>query len=166
MATKTNPQPHPTNDAGSSPRTPQAPHPAAGETQSPMREFFGEPIFQYTRAAAIADGVLVNLMQGDTEEVCRQHFKHPIACTAAVYAIFREAVENPYTCNDFPGLLHDALHMSKVYAGTTKQARRDRVEFRIAIQGLKGRRYVDLVLVVGPGDNLEPVMTLMLPNED
>ncbi len=52
-------------------------------------------ISTYTRAQAIEDGVLVDLMQDEMTSVCRQNYKFPIACTSAVFAIMQRAVENP-----------------------------------------------------------------------
>ena len=68
----------------------------------------------YTREDAINDGVLVDLMTGDLAEVCRQHYKYPIACTASVWSIIETAVNNPKCYNDYAGVLHDILYMSKV----------------------------------------------------
>ena len=51
---------------------------------------FGETIYSYSRAQAIEDGVLVDLSHVDS---IRQHWKHPFACTSAVWGIIEEALQ-------------------------------------------------------------------------
>ena len=46
-----------------------------------------EIISRYTRAQALEDGVLVDLMQDTMRDVARQHYRYPVACTAAVWDI-------------------------------------------------------------------------------
>lgn len=120
-------------------------------------------IHSYTRAQAIEDGFLVDLMQNELGEVCRQHYKHPVACTVAVFEIMRKAVENKRYCNDYAGILHDMLHMSQVhwqFHGHTARL------FKVIIQGAGRQRVYTFKLVCHPGDSAEPVLTIMLPNED
>ena len=120
-------------------------------------------IHTYTRTEAIADGVLVDLMQGDMLSVCRQHFKHPVACTSAVFAIMQKAVENPLYCNDYAGILHDMLFMSKAMG---RKLDASTVLFKVIIAGAGRSPYHTFKLYVGPGDNAEPAITILLPNED
>ena len=117
----------------------------------------------YTRDDAINDGVLVDLMQGELGNVCRQHYKYPIACTASVWSIISEAVSNPKFCNDCTGILHDMLHMSKV--SYTPDGDDTRL-FTVIITGVGRRKYHRFKIVCGPGDSGEPVLTIMLPDED
>lgn len=128
-------------------------------------DFFGDLISVYSRNQAIEDGVLVNFSdpESDTAVVCRQHFKHPIACTSAVFAIMEKAVNNPNYCNDYAGILHDMLYMSKVMGRKIDDST---VLFRVIIQGAGRNKYHDFKLVVGPGDKFEPVITILLPDED
>ena len=135
---------------------------------SAMQELFGEPISTYTRAQAIEDGALVNLMgffstHDDVASVCRQHYKFPIACTAAVFDIMQKAVENPRYCNDYAGIVHDMLWMSKIMK---RQIDESTVMFRVIIAGAGQQRNYDFKLAVGPGDQGEPVITIMMPDED
>jgi hypothetical protein len=102
-------------------------------------------------------------MQGELAEVCRQHYKYPIACTASVWGIMEQAVNNPKHCNDYAGILHDLLYMSKV--SYTPQGDDTRL-FTVIITGLGRRKYHRFKIVCGPGDLGEPVLTIMLPNED
>lgn len=122
-----------------------------------------QAIHTYTRAQAIADGVLADLMQDEMLAVCRQHFKHPIACTSAVFAIMQKAVENPRYCNDYAGILHDMLFMSKAMG---RRLDASTVLFRVIIQGAGRSKYYDFKLMVHPGDQGEPTITISLPTED
>lgn len=120
-------------------------------------------IHSYTRAQAIEDGFLADLMQNEMLDVCRQHYKHPIACTLPVFEIMRKAVENKKYCNDYAGILHDMLHMSRVhyqFHGHTARL------FKVIIQGAGRQSVFTFKLVCHPGDSGEPVMTIMLPDED
>jgi hypothetical protein len=128
-----------------------------------MLEVFGEVIHTYTRAQAIEDGVLVDLMQNELGEVSRQHYKFPIACTLAVFEVMQKAVENPRYCQDYAGILHDMLFMSKAMKRKIDEST---VIFRAIIVGAGRQRNHDFKLIVGPGDQGEPVITIMLPNED
>jgi len=110
----------------------------------------------YTREDAQNDGVLVDLMQGDLGDVCRQHYKYPIACTASVWNIISAAVNNPKHCNDYAGVLHDIL---------SPQGDDTRL-FTVIITGVGRRKYHRFKIVCGPGDLGEPVLTIMLPDED
>lgn len=130
---------------------------------STMEEIFGETISSYSRSQAIEDGFLVDLMQDQMLDVCRQHYKFPIACTAAVFSIMQKAVENPRYCNDYAGVLHDMLHMSKIYK---RQIDESTVIFRVMITGAGRQRNFDFKLQVGPGDNSEPVITITMPEEN
>lgn len=126
---------------------------------------FGDVIHRYTRAQAIEDGMLIDFTnpESDTWQVCRQHYKFPIACTSAVFDIMQKAVENHRYCNDYAGILHDMLWMSKVMK---RQINESTVIFRVIIAGAGRQRNYDFKLQVSPGDNGEPVITIMLQNED
>lgn len=124
--------------------------------------FWGKPISVYTRAQAIEDGTLADL-SAIVPDVCRQHYKYPVACTAAVWAIIDAAVRNKRYGNSVAGIVHDILWMSRVYK---RQLSPDTVITRVTITGAGKKRLYDFKLVVGPGDNGEPVITLMLPEED
>lgn len=124
--------------------------------------FWGKPISVYTRAQAIADGVLVDL-SAIVPDVCRQHYKHPVACTAAVWGIIDASVRNRHHMNSVAGVVHDILWMSRVYK---RQISPDTVITRVTITGAGRKKLYDFKLIVGPGDRAEPVITLMLPEED
>jgi hypothetical protein len=56
-----------------------------------MEEFFGEPISVYTRAQAIADGVLVDV----TEAAKQAGFRIPVALTAALWGTCQAEATEP-----------------------------------------------------------------------
>ncbi len=119
---------------------------------------FGETIYSYSRAQAIEDGVLVDLSQ---VESIRQSWKHPFACTSAVWAIIEEALLQPHY--DLAGILHDVSTMAKLSIRTNEAARNsDQIRFEVIIDGKKHA----MKLHIGPGDTAAPVLTLMLPYED
>ena len=120
-------------------------------------------ISRYTREQAIEDGVLVDLMQDEMEAVCRQHYKYPVACTAAVFSIMQKAVDNPRWGNDYAGVLHDMLWMSRTHR---QQLDPSTVLFDVIIKGAGRQSIYRFKMVCGPGDDEEPVMTIMLTNED
>ena len=131
---------------------------------SALESIFGEAISCYTRAEAFNDGVLVDLMQGELGQVSRQHYKYRIACTLGVFTLIRKAVEHPDWGNDYCGVLHDILTMSKsTYA---QKLDRSTVLFDVRITGTGSKCTHSLKLVVGPGNDMEPVITIMLPDED
>ena len=131
------------------------------ETRAEWAE--AEIVSTYTRAQAIEDGVLLDLMQNELEEVCRQHYKYPIACTITVFEIMRKAVENRRYCNDYAGVLHDMLWMSRTMSRWVDEQTRI---FKVIIQGAGRQRYYDFKIVCHAGDQGEPVLTIMLPDED
>jgi hypothetical protein len=117
---------------------------------------FGEPIFSYSRKQAIEDGVLVDLSQFDE---IKELWKHHMACTAQVWKIIETAKKDER--KDLAGILWDISHMAMA-AARVNGANVDTIRFKVTI----GRKAHQLELHVGPGDIREPVLTLMLPNED
>jgi len=125
-------------------------------------------VSSYSRAQAIEDGVLV-----DVSEVSKQVFTYPVAITAAVYA---QLVEWPKARNaerqcyqDESARLWDVIWMA--YCAVNCSARdTDRIWFEVlAIDPSPGEPTTPhthrLISHVGPGDDAEPVITIMLPEE-
>lgn len=125
-------------------------------------EIFGEVISSYSRAQAIEDGVLVDL-SAIAPAVCAQHFKVPVACTSSVWDIIEKAVNNKRWMNDLNGVIHDMLWMSKVMKRDLSPTTR---LFQVIIKGAGRQSKFTFKSVCGPGDNAEPVITIMLPSED
>ena len=119
-------------------------------------------IFSYTRAQAIDDGVLI-----DVTTQAKQHgFKVHTVVTDHLY---NEYVVPPSGLEgegqSVEGRLHDLLFRSLVAARTHGTG--DRVEFDVLFLMAPGRwDKAHIVAVIGPGDHGEPVMTIMLPEDD
>lgn len=129
-----------------------------------------EVIFSYTRAQAINDGVLVDGRLGDLLEVSAQHVgPAPIAMTEGLFNLIRAAVENTKHCNDWKGVWHDVLWMSKGarralaarFDGSAIQAR-----FVVIITGAGRRRNHVLQVGLALDENGRACWTYMLDGED
>ena len=130
--------------------------------------FFGNVISAYTRAQAIEDGVLVEAGSMANEA----GFKWPVALTSAVWAdcvAWTDADSRKQVHQDQSGRLWDALYMASHASRTSKDAG-DRLLFQLYRVPRDGNSteaiLVTLKLIVGPGDTGEPVITLLLPQED
>jgi hypothetical protein len=123
-------------------------------------------ISTYSRAQAIDDGVLIDLMQDDqTAKLCREHFKCPIACTAALWELIQQAISHPKHSNDLLGVLHDILWMSKRNKKAVSGDGNTWL-FEVIITGTGKKDVHTLKLVLGQGDDEEPVLTLKVSGED
>jgi hypothetical protein len=137
---------------------------------STEQSLFGDVIHTYSRAQAIADGVLV-----DVSEVAREAgLKFPTAITRAAWddcvAWTRADTNRTGAAQDEQGRLWDVLWMCRVAAlsappGPIIQYELHRVP--------RAERYIEgtpplvrLKAVCGPGDDPAPVITILLPHED
>ncbi len=133
-----------------------------------MTELFGEVISTYTRAQAIEDGVLIDV----TETGREAGFRWPVALTQAAWMDCVEWTEEDskrQTHQDLSGRLWDVLWMAYVAIRTSKDNGRECFYqfYRVPRGGRKTKaRRVLLKLVTGPGDNGEPVVTIMQPEEN
>ena len=118
-------------------------------------------ISSYSRAEAIDDGVLVDLMAGEMAGVCRRYYKWPIACTAAVWSLIGEIAQ----AGDIT--INSALHLLLRASLLQGKGEHSRVWFEVESLNAGGDpKAHSLYLVAGPGDVGEPVLTLMLADED
>src|SRR6185437_689679 len=119
-------------------------------------------IFEYTRAQAIADGVLVDLSQGELGALAREAgIKYPMACTAEVFARYIDLTQAAKkACNDIIGRFWDILTMFK-YAvrNAPKNTNTMYVHLRCVVDRVKAQDVV-IKSMCHPGDNGEPVITL------
>jgi hypothetical protein len=120
-------------------------------------------IHRYSRADAIRDGVLIDVSAAARDA----GFKFPVALTAAAWS---RCVEVPpgVLCQDEAGRLWDVLTMLRVAASRPSD---DPQEVRFAVHVRNDNRertppLVRLKAVCGPGDEGEPVVTVMLTEED
>ncbi|WP_066260912.1 DUF6573 family protein [Hydrogenophaga flava] len=123
-------------------------------------------IHSYTRADAIADGILI-----DATNMAREAgFKVPVALTAEVWndcVTWTEEDSKRQVLQDEAGRLWDVLWMAFVAA---RRAHGDRISFQLYRVPRGGRgcrpRLTTLQLHIGPGDGMEPVITVLLPGQD
>jgi uncharacterized protein DUF6573 len=120
-----------------------------------------EVIYAYTRAQALEDGVLV-----DVSETAREAgIKFPVALTATVYGQYVEVPEG-VTGQDETGRLWDILWMFRCAAAKFDGGT---LLFKLHVRNDNQDRPPPLVTLkaeCGPGDDAEPVITIMLPEED
>lgn len=119
-------------------------------------------IHTYTRAQAIADGVLVDV----TETAREAGFRVPVALTAACWA---KCVTVPpkVVCQDEAGRLWDVLFMCRM--ASYREARPNVQPFAVHVRNSNRRGIPPLVplkAVCGPDDDGGLCITIMLPDED
>lgn len=143
-----------------------------------MSDTFGEVIFSYTRAQALADGELV-----DVSKMAREAgVKFPVAVSRAVWARYCE-VPDGTVGQDVAGRTWDVVWMFRCAARKTDggellfklhvalpdrgdwQANENPPE-RGSDLTRETHRLVTLKALCHPGDDPAPVVTIMLPDED
>jgi len=121
-----------------------------------------EVVSVYTRAQALEDGVLVDL----TDWAREAGFKIPVAVTAGVWGVLKPSKELEAEGEDVAGRAWDMftilLHAIRGASGG------DQVHFAPLFTLKPGERPegVEMWAKSGPGDNMEPVITVMLRGED
>ena len=124
---------------------------------------FGEIIYAYTRAQALADGVLV-----DVSDLAREAgFVFPVALTERFYhgyivptlALIAEG-------QSIAGRLWDLLTVLRWTIQTSKDDSYLPLSVLFVMSPGTPPVPIELVAVCGPGDSGEPVVTVMLPDED
>ena len=120
-------------------------------------------IHSYSRADALRDGVLI-----DVSPTAREAgFKFPVALTRAAW---ERCVTVPpgVLCQDEAGRLWDVLTMLR-FAARGARGGATEVRFGVHVRNDNRERTPPLVrrkAVCGPGDEGEPVITVMMPDED
>ena len=134
------------------------------ENKNNLQELFGEVIYSYTREQAMHDGVLHNVSKMAEEAGIR----FPVAITSAVW---HEYIEPGKELKDFgqsvDARLWDLLWMFRCNA---RKNASDIMFFDLYFLMNKNakpeQRLITLKAVCGPGDNGEPVITIMKTDED
>jgi hypothetical protein len=119
-------------------------------------------IFQYTRAQAIEDGVLIDVTAQAAELGFRVH-------TVVTDSLYHGYVVPPDGLEgegqSVSGRLQDLLFQTLIAA--SRQRGVDRVEYEVLFLMAPGRwDTVRVIAHIGPGDQAEPVMTIMLPGDE
>ncbi len=119
-----------------------------------------EVVHSYSRKQAIEDGVLVDL-----SPIAREAgFRFPVAMTQAAW----------YECMEVPkgaigqtaiARLHDVLWL--LHCAIKREKSGDTIFFKVTIDnGDRGTVTHTLKSICHGGDDLEPVLTILLPSED
>ena len=134
-----------------------------------------EIIFSYSRRQAIEDGALVEVDERTSKEA---GFTRRVALTRAVWDDAVEWTEEDTNrkrggCfQDSVGRLWDVLCLARFAIRVSRDGSRDGSQLRYRLRRVprdgRGRmaRKIILKMVCGPGDDMEPVITIMQPNED
>ena len=134
---------------------------------------FGEVIYCYSRAQAIEDGVLIDVTQTAKEA----GFCWPVALTRAAWedcVAWTDQDNRRQTYQDESGRLWDVLWMAAWAIRQDRAPVRSEAgtELKFSLYRVpRGytrtkARLATLKLIAGPGDNGEPVITILMPNED
>ena len=121
-----------------------------------------ECVFSYTRKQAIGDGVLIDV----TEQAREAGIRYPVALTATLYHYHivpdETLQENGQSAS---GRLWDVLIMLRFLAANSNEST---LQFDVLFQMKPDSEPepVKLKAMCHPGDNREPVITIMYPEED
>ena len=129
-------------------------------------EIFGALVHVYTRAEALADGYLVAAPADIAAEV---GIKTAVAVTRSVFedCVAWYDIDGPW--QEEPARWFDLLYMAAFFA---KAQARNVSQFEMELHRIKrgqvpsGPQAVRLKVTIGGGDNGEPVITIMHPDED
>lgn len=140
-------------------------------TENPFDGF--ELIHAYTRAQALADGVLVELRLAQ-----RYGFKVPVAITSAAFGAaidwnLMDPEARTMVAQREAAVLMAVLRTAQAGFKAHREGKGpepgNRIDFVVDCltnDGSAQTKKVPLYMLIGPGDNAEPVGTIMLPGED
>ncbi len=129
---------------------------------SPEQDFWedAEVISTYTRKQALEDGVLIDV----TETAKEAGIKYPTAITQTLWSSWIEVPPELKGLQDEQGRLWDVLHMFVVAA---RNVTGTYLTYSVLFQTkAEIPKKVRLNAICGPGDQGEPVITIMLPGDD
>lgn len=125
-----------------------------------MSHFFDEAevVFRYTRKQAIEDGVLVDISELAKEAGIR----FPVAVTRDLFDVLNDTSA---PCQDFKGRVWDLFMVFRMYV---RSGNGDEIHFEplFLTAGDSKPKPVPMWAKCGPGDEGEPVITIMLEGED
>ena len=118
----------------------------------------------YSRAEALEDGVLVDVSNTASEA----GFVFPVALTAGVWADVNDIPETKQGIQDVEGRLWDLLFSAAQRCKKSSGNRSDEEDglpFDL-IMHVGSAPYYHAKVHLGPGDEMEPVITILRPDED
>jgi hypothetical protein len=114
-------------------------------------------IYSYSRKQAIEDGILVDISKIAHEA----GFTVPAAITSNLYEVMNVS---QLPGQSVSGRLWDVLTLLRIEA---RGSNSETIIFDVIFQVSETeQKLVKIKAVIGPGDTLEPVLTLMYPHED
>ncbi len=117
-------------------------------------------LHSYTRSQAIEDGVLVDV----TTTAKEAGIKHPTAVTQAVFEKYIRVPEGVIG-QDEAGRTWDILSMLRL--AIARSIGGDSLRYTVLIRNDNaGAQPIELKALCHPGDHAEPVITILLPDED
>ncbi|MBX9582453.1 MAG: hypothetical protein K2X87_19285 [Gemmataceae bacterium] len=128
-------------------------------TQNPFAG--AEVISTYTQKQATEDGWLIDV----TEHAKAHRFRYPVAFTAPCYAELIAGYSR-WQVRPEAERLH---HVLDILAETARISPppKDRIRLCLGTRDAEGVAYiVEFLAVCGPGDDAEPVITVMLPEDE
>lgn len=132
-----------------------------------ITNIFGSPIYAYSRTQAIADGVLIDV----TNMAREAGFTIPVAVTDAGWSHCVEWTDEDtkrQAYQDVDGRLWDVLSMLRF--AIAKNRNTSYLLYKLYVVPRDGKtikaKLTQLKALIDAGDNGEPVITIMLPNED
>ena len=125
-----------------------------------MQEVFGDVIYGYSRMQALEDRALVDMSDLGREA----GLKFRVAVTQAVWAEYISVPEGVIG-QDERGRAWDIVWMLRAAIRASKGG--EEIRYSVLVRNDNRRpRMVELKAICGPGDEGEPVITIMLPDED
>ena len=125
-----------------------------------MQDIFGDVIYSYSRMQALEDGVLVDVSDLGREAGLR--FR--VAVTQAVWSEYI-SVPDGVIGQDERGRAWDIVWMLRMAIKAGKGG--EEIRYSVLVRNDNRRpRMVELKAICGPGDEGEPVITIMLSDED
>ena len=130
---------------------------------------------RYTRAQALEDGTLTSANIGDLAAVTAQHFAltpiPPVAVAFYLMAAMRAAARDGF---DLTGIWHDILVVATAASNPPLNGNLARVFYDCLSNGPRrwsctvriGGHDQTVIIDIGPGDEGEPVVTVMTPHDD
>ncbi len=136
--------------------------------QSNISEIFGEPTYIYRREQAIEDGFLIDVSSMAKEA----GFTIPVAVTHSVWTQYIEWTDEDtkrQAAQDTNGRMWDVIWMLHV-AIKKLSNNNSSLLYTVYVVPRGGRsrkaKEIQLKSIIAGGDNGEPVITIMMPNED
>ena len=130
-------------------------------------EIFGDPISCYSRADALRDGVLIVA----DPRICKEAgIRWPVAISDHLWGYIEPDNLDSMPGQSVSGRLWDLLWMFTL-AVKRQTGPSDRFTYRVTFQTKTGKtraraETITVAAVCGPGDDGEPVITLMLPGDE